>query len=259
MGLYNQSGVVAGGILGAFAAPVAFIWSVVVMLVCGLIVTLGFVREPPSLHLAPLPPRRSVAGFSLRGPAYRNFCWVFATRFTVLVGLYVLQQYLLYYLRLVLGIRHAQFEAFLILIIPSVAALASALVGGHISDSRRRGIVTASGLLQGASALLFVFSHSILLVYAAAAVFGPGYGAYQSVNWALVIDSPPAGSAARDMGIWSISTTGPQLLVLTAGWLLAGFVVPALGDALAYRLLFAATLLFFLIGSVLVWQVRSIP
>lgn len=260
MGFYNQAGVVVGGILGAFVSAVAFIWSLVVMLFVGLLVTLGFVHEPPSMDLRPFSLRRALAEFSMGGSAYRDFWWVFATRFMVLIGLYVLQQYLLYYLRFVLGIRHAQIDVFLVLIILSVTALGSALAGGYISDRfrRRRAIVAVSGLLQGLCALLFVFSHSLMLVYIAAAVFGLGYGAYQSVDWALVVDTLPAGSAARDMGVWSISTTGPQLISLLIGWLLAQFAIPALGAALSYRLLFAATFVFFLVGSVLVWQVRRI-
>lgn len=260
MGLYNQIGVVVGGILGAFTSAIAFIWSSVVMLLCGLLITLGYVREPSSLHLAPQPLRRRLQEFSLRGPAYRDFWWVFATRFSVLVGLYVLQTYLLYYLRFVLGIRHAQLDVFLILIILSLTATGAALAGGYISDRyrRRRAIVAASGILQGVCALLFVFSHSLALVYLAAAIFGLGYGAYQSVDWALVVDTLPAGSAARDMGVWSISTTGSQLLAMVIGWLLAQLVIPALGNSLSYRLLFAVTFIFFLAGSVLVWKVRRV-
>ncbi len=260
MALYNQAGVIVGAILGAFTSVILFAWSTLALLVIALLTTLGFVQEPSSLDLPRRKLRAQFSGIRLRGPAYRDFWWVFATRSLVLTGLYVLQQYLLYYLKFVLGISHPTTDVFLILLMLTFTALISSIVMGYISDRlrSRRLIVAASGILQGVCAMLFVFTHSLTLVFVAAAIFGLGYGAYQSVDWALVVDTLPGRTAARDMGIWSISTTGSQMLALGFGWLLAQFVVPALGLAASYRTLFAWTAVFFLLGSALVWQVRNV-
>lgn len=260
MGMFNQAGTVIGGVLAAFTSIFAFVWTTVAMTAAALVVTLGYVAEPPSLDLPRRNLRAQFAGFFVHGAAYRDFWWVFATRFLVMAGLYVLQQYLFYYLRFVLGISHPDTDVFLILIILSIAAAIAAFVLGRLSDivRSRRLIVCLAGVLQGVCALLFVFSHSLTLVFVAAAVFGLGYGAYQSVDWALVVDTLPGAGAARDMGIWSVSTTGAQLLAYGLGWLLAQLVIPSLGLAASYRMLFAWTGIFFLVGSALVWQVRKV-
>ncbi len=260
MGLFNQAGTLVGSILAAFTSIFAFVWATIAMLAVALLVTLGFVSEPSSLDLPSRSLRAQFKGFLGRGPQYRDFWWVFATRFLVMTGLYVLEQYLYYYLKFVLGIANPVTDVFFILIILTVTALIAAIVMGYVSDRRRsrRLIVSLAGILQGACALLFVFSHSLMLIYVAAAIFGLGYGAYQTVDWALVVDTLPGKTAARDMGVWSISTTGSQLLALFFGLLLAQYVIPALGLAASYRGLFAWTGLFFLVGSALVWQVRSV-
>ncbi|MCL6522776.1 MAG: MFS transporter [Firmicutes bacterium] len=260
MAFYNQAGVIVGGLLAAFLPAPGFTGAVALLLLAGVGVTWAFVREPPSLEEPRRPWVEELKGFLRWGETYRDFWWVFATRFLVMIGLYVLEQYLFYYLKFVLGVATPDRTVFLLLLVLSATALVASLGAGYLSDRlrRRRFLVAVAGILQGACALLFVFSHSLGLIYAAAAVFGLGYGAYQSVDWALVVDTLPGGTPARDMGIWGASTTGPQLVALLAGGLLGHFVAPAVGLATAYRLLFAVTALFFAAGSGLVWQVRSV-
>lgn len=258
MALYNQAGVIVGGVLAAFWSAVVFVWTTFGLLAVALAATLGLVHEPDSRSLDQTPIWLQLRELFRLGQGYRNFWVVFWTRFTVLVGVYVLQQYLLYYLQFVLKIRAPQTDVFLILMVLSVTGLVAALGAGYLSDriGDRRRLVAFSGIVQGICALIFVFSHGLTTVFAAAAVFGLGYGAYQSTDWALVVDVLPGRSAARDMGIWSISTTGPQLTGLVFGWLLSALVIPHLGVATAYRSLFALTAIFFVVGSVLVWQVK---
>ncbi len=259
MALYNQAGVIVGGILGAFFSAATFVWSTMALLLLALGATLGLVREPDSRPLAPAPLWAQLRNLFRLGPGYRNFWIVFWTRFMVLIGLYVLEQYLLYYLQFVLGIRSPETDVFLILMVLSVTALVASLGAGYLSDriGDRRRLVMFSGVLQGICARLFVFTHSLTTVYIAAAVFGLGYGAYQSTDWALVVDVLPGRTAARDMGIWSISTNGPQMTGLLFGWLLSVLVIPHLGVSLGYRALFALTAVFFIVGSLLVWRVRK--
>ncbi|MDI3299634.1 MAG: MFS transporter [Bacillota bacterium] len=260
MALYNQAGVIAGGLLAAFLPATGFTGGVTLLLLLGLAVTWAFVREPSSLEEPRRPWPEELRGFFRWGETYRDFWWVFATRFLVMIGLYVLEQYLYYYLKFVLGMAQPDQTVFLLLLVLSATALVAALGAGLLSDrlGRRRFLVAVAGALQGACALIFTFSHGLGPIYAAAAVFGLGYGAYQAVDWALVVDTLPGGSPARDMGIWGASTTGPQLVALLAGGLLARFALPSLGVAQAYRLLFALTALFFALGSALVWQVRRV-
>jgi MFS family permease len=78
------------------------------------------------------------------------------------------------------------------------------------------------------------------------------------VDWALATDVLPSRetAAAKDMGIWGIATTLPQVLApLLGGPLLDTFNLrePNLG----YVVLLVAGAVYLLIGSVLIWRIRG--
>lgn len=262
MAFYQELGVIVGGILGAFTAPIFFGWAVALSTLAALGVTVGTVKEPPSLD-APAPRwKERFESFIVSGPVYRDFRWVWLTRLVVMTGLYVLETFLLYYLEYVLKIPAgtAKTDVFLILVALSVTSAISSLVAGYVSDriKKRRIIVSSAGILQGLCALLFVFSQGFTTVLVAAALFGLGYGAYLSVDWALAVDTLPAGGAAKDMGLWGISLTLGEEIASFLGFIMAAAVIPAIGVVGGYRLLFAVAGLLFLIGSLMIWQVRKV-
>eukprot|EP00304_Pavlova_gyrans_P011798 CAMPEP_0206039370 /NCGR_PEP_ID=MMETSP1466-20131121/4713_1 /ASSEMBLY_ACC=CAM_ASM_001126 /TAXON_ID=44452 /ORGANISM="Pavlova gyrans, Strain CCMP608" /LENGTH=80 /DNA_ID=CAMNT_0053414005 /DNA_START=29 /DNA_END=268 /DNA_ORIENTATION=- len=56
------------------------------------------------------------------------------------------------------------------------------------------------------------------------AVFGLGFGCYLAVDFAMVLDVlPDASDAAKDMAVWSIALTLPQMLATPVG----GFLLDA--------------------------------
>ncbi|HHW14689.1 MAG TPA: BCD family MFS transporter [Firmicutes bacterium] len=87
-------------------------------------------------------------------------------------------------------------------------------------------------------------------------LFGAGYGAYLSVEWALATDClPSAGEAGRYLGLWGIAMTLPQVAgPLMGGWILdrAAGVAPGLG----YVALFGTAVLYLGAGALTVWRVR---
>ncbi len=93
-------------------------------------------------------------------------------------------------------------------------------------------------------------------------IFGVGYGAYQAVDWAMASDVLPSDSDyAKDLGIWHIAWTLPQVVATPiAGVLLDNFQV--LGVKPASRRLgtlssFLAAF-YLLLGTVLVRKVRKV-
>jgi MFS family permease len=89
-------------------------------------------------------------------------------------------------------------------------------------------------------------------------LFGVGYGAYTSVDWALAVDALPSREAAgRDMGVWSIATTLPAILAPLLGGLVIS-VAGSLGDTtVGYRVVFSLAVVFLLAGAVFILRVRD--
>jgi MFS family permease len=94
------------------------------------------------------------------------------------------------------------------------------------------------------------------------AIFGLGYGAYTSVDWALATDVlPNMDDAAKDMGIWHIALTIPQLLAVPVAGVLLDWGQQAGQSAglpnLGYSIVFGTSIVYFVLGTVFVSRVRK--
>ena len=206
---------------------------------------------------APAPPRGNRASGRPVWSHYRDFVWVVVTRGLVMLAFYTLLTYLLYYLKDVAGIRdYANVTAYVVAVTILAASACTVWAGVRSDAIGRRVLVCAAGLLMGAAALAFLLVRGVVPILLVGVVFGLGYGAYQSVDWALATDVlPDSGGIARDMGFWGLGTTVPQVVApLIAG---AVFLLTPGGPA-AYRLIFGLTAVYAVVGSVLVWQVRGV-
>ncbi|MDA8345557.1 MAG: MFS transporter [Thermaerobacter sp.] len=260
MGIWNNAAVLVGAGLALALAGMGYWFATAVLLLLGVAITFFFVREPAPPGVEPFRLGAFLRGFWIVGREYRDFWWVFATRFLVMMGLYVLEYFLSYYLRFVMHIANPNQDIFLILAMLTVTALLSVLLAGYISDrlGKRKILVSIAGVLMGACSLLFVFMHSLSGIFVAALLFGIGYGTYLSTDYALVVDTLPGKMAAKDMGIWGLSTTVPQILSAILGLSIASLVIPHFGYSAGYRLMFAITFVLFLLGSILVWKVKKV-
>jgi MFS family permease len=105
-------------------------------------------------------------------------------------------------------------------------------------------------------------THTLGVAVIVGALWGLGWGAYQSVDWALATDVLPrpekadgATSFARYMGIWSLASTLPQVAAPAIGPL-----IQLVNDHAArggYTLMFCLVFVYFLLGAVLVRNVRT--
>ncbi len=134
-----------------------------------------------------------------------------------------------------------------------VFTLVATLVGGVLSDrsGRRRVFVAVTATLQGLAGVLIVVHPTYNSALVGAALIGAGYGAYMSVDQALVTAVlPDPEDRAKDLGIMNIGSVGPQMF----GPVLASVLITAVG----YRWLYAAAGLLSILGAMAVFRIRSV-
>lgn len=189
---------------------------------------------------------------------HQPFRVVFAARAMVMIGLTLFLTYIEYYLASTNGATAFVGATVAIALLALFGALLSSLALGIASDRIPRvPIVVGANLAMAAAAWIFVFAPTQFPLAPLGILFGLGYGAYLSVDWALAIDSLPGGtSSARDLGIFTVSINLPSLIAPALG----GFVILLANVAgiasLAYRLVFSLAAISLLLGVVVIRRIR---
>jgi len=226
------------------------------VLIIGVLVTVVGVREQPT---AALPPRAPFLELWLAPLRHANFRWVFLTRMSVMFGLSLFLTFIEYYFANVAHVTNFVQSTAAVAILALGGAVVGALTLGMVSDRIGRvGIVAVASGLMTTAALAFVLAPHMPL-WPLGLVFGAGYGAYTSVDWALAVDSLPALSAAgKDLGVWSIASNLPAVLAPLVGGLVIG-AGSALGISIeaGYRSVFALAGVFLLLGALFVFRVQE--
>ena len=179
-----------------------------------------------------------------------------AGRAWIVLGMTLLNTYVLFFFHDVLGIGNASLNTGLVAGAAMVGAVASSVAAGVLSDKLdRRLVVCLSGLPMTLAALGFALFPDPHVIFVFAAMFGLGYGGVFSVGWALALDSiPELGDVARDLGLWGTLSNLPMVIAPALGALIiARGTTPAEG----YRWLFASAGACFLLGSLTVLAVRN--
>ena len=278
LGLMTMLGTFAGGVMGFFIGPIGmagvyFIMMGVILL--GAIVTIFGVKE----YDIPREVQPFKLGAFLRGLydpfKHSDFTWVFLTRLLVTMGIFTVQEFIQYYLGDVIGAPFvlagfgkvadtAESAVSFFLPMLLLGAIITTLIAGVLSDKYgRKLMVYLSGALMGVVCLVFVLFHNFTLVVLMGIVFGLGYGAYASVDWALASDVLPSmDDYAKDMGVWHVALVLPQVIATPiAGYLLDNFQrvgkvqnVPNLG----YTVIFMVAVVYFIFGTVFVRQIKKV-
>lgn len=189
-----------------------------------------------------------------------DFAWVLFTRLVMMLGIYTIQDFLQYYMRDVLGVTDPESQVTRFILLVSLTSVASTLGAGWLSDRfGRKRVVYFSGVLMGLVGLVFIVVHSLPIAIAAGAIFGLGYGAYTSVDWALVADVlPDEKHYARDMGVWNISLSLPQVIAPVLGGPLIDYFTRGHQPVLGFQILFAMGVCYCIIGTVTVRFIRGV-
>jgi MFS family permease len=239
VGLATLTGSIAGlSLAGLAAEPVALDVMGGVAVVAAVVTAVGVPAGAPS------------PAAQTESRPVQDFMLSLLTRFLVMLGMSLLMTYVLYFFQAVLHVSRPSTSTAGVALLALLGAALSTMAAGRRSDHmRRRTLVFVASLPMAAAALGFSLWPSPGTVYGAALLYGIGYGAFLSVDWALsVATMPRLREAGRNLGVVSLASNFPAVLApLLGAWLLGRYGVPAVG----YRMLFGlASALFFLGGVV---------
>ena len=232
MALMSQGGTLFGIVsmilVGALRLPEAAKYLVLIVVLVGVaLVTILGIRENP---LPSRPPKIVWSAYAkslwIDPKEHPDFAWVWITRALVMLGFYSVLPFVNYYMDDVIRSRNVEKDAGAVLAIILVASTLSALKAGKLSDRiGRKKVVYVSNAVIAVFALGFIFCRTLEQVLFVGILFGLGYGAYISVDYALGTDVLPSqNDAAKEMAVWHIAMTLPQSIAAPiAGILITRF------------------------------------
>lgn len=277
MGAMTQAGTIVGVLGAGMLYSRGLVGISYLMIAVSLVLFLAFtafgIRERPLVeNPEPLDLVKFVKRLWIDPRKYPDFAWVWLTRALVVMGIWIVQPYLMYYLVDVVGVpdSDAAMATAKMMVVSLLCATVTGMLGGKISDriGRKRVVYVANAVIA-AACVAFLFSHSFAYTTIVAAVFGLGFGAYYSVDWALGCDVlPHKEEAAKDMAVWHIAFVLPQSIAQPlSGVILGAFMkgvqttaegkVPHYAHA-GYAVIFSLAAFFLLLGAVLLRNVRGV-
>jgi len=200
-------------------------------------------------------PRSPVAGTWAAPTRHPDYAWAFGGRLLVNLGNALGTTYLLYFLTDGLRVADPAGSLLVLTVVYLVATVAAGWGGGVLSDrtGRRRVFVGGAAVLQALACALLVAAPSWPSALVAGLLLGLGYGAYTSVDQALVTQVlPDARTVAGDLGVLNVASVAPQALAP----LLAALVIARLGG---YAVLFGVAGVATVLGALAVARIRSVP
>lgn len=242
-----------------------------VMLIITLIFLFSFsllVHERP-IDRETVPPFRLTEffkGFWINPRQHPDFAWAFAVRFIPILGFYVGNAYLFYYLQDAVQYQRvfpgqtALQGAAIITAVETGALTLSILLGGVLSDrfQRRKPFVIISVTFLAVGLLLYGFVQVWTVVLIACVILGLAMGSYLAVDLALTtLVLPTAEAHGKDLGIMGIAFTLPGSFAPgISGFILLAF--QGAGPHTSYAVLFTLAAFLTLVGIPAVLQIKGV-
>ncbi|WP_086787611.1 MFS transporter, partial [Crossiella equi] len=195
-----------------------------------------------------------LSGFYVSPSKHPDFAWALLNRLLMNLGFVMGTLYTLYILQDVIRSEHPQEDLLLVTLLNAVVMVPAAIFIGGRSDKarKRKKFIFVSGLVVTLSSVMLVPTITWPLLLASTVVLAVSFGAFVAVDTALLTEVLPAAEhRAKDLGVINISHGIPQVV----GPLVATAVLGNLGG---YAGLFAVSGVLTLIGSFLIFRIRSV-
>jgi len=233
------------------------------LMTIGILITVLGVHEIPYSRTTPSVERaRTIVGFAWRLVHHwvepwrtYNFTIVFLTRTAIMLGLAMFMTYVEYYFARVQNVTNFVATTALIAILALGGGVISGILSGVLSDRMRRRapVICVAALCMAATSFIFVVAPGNLgfWLWPLGVLFGLGYGAFSSVDWALTIDVLPSlKEAGKHLGLWNASTTIPAIIAPLLGSSIISIAGGHGNIGLGYRLVFACATGFLIIAAI---------
>ena len=268
MGMFQHAGQVAGPLLAAvfLGAGLSGLGRLVIVLYLGLMVGLAALWSalPAGAQSAPLsvprPGLREGLRRALAGDP--NFRLVLQSRLIINIGFYLVVNFILFYVQFSLGYSAPQKTTGLLLTCMVVGGLLGGLAIGPRADrGRKLPLIYATCGVTALGMLGFVTSPAGQLAPACAFALlaGFGFGGFSVVDWSLACNLAPRSSSALSMGIWNLAAVLPQIIAPGLFGPISDVIEKAWSPAAAYRVVFASVIVFLLLGSFRLRNLREAP
>lgn len=246
LGIVAGSGIAAavGGLGAGYLVCAGFL----------LLATMPYLALRRDTVLTERPPKLRWREFWISPRRHPDFGWAWLTRFLINTGNSIAIVYLLFFLQDAVGHPDPDDGVFVLTAVYAVTLLSTVVVAGIWSDrvGRRRVFVSGAGVVMAVAAALLAAWPAWPGAVLAAAVLGLGFGAYTSVDIALMTEVLPAATdRGKDLGVINVASALPQVLAPA----IAAPIVTYLGG---YPVLYAVAAAFVLTGAVLVHRIRSV-
>lgn len=191
-----------------------------------------------------------------------NFIVVFLTRSSIMLGLALFMTYVEYYFAQVQHITNFVQVTALVAVLALGGGVVSGIVFGILSDhlKRRAPVVCVATLCMSLTSLAFVVTSANLInwLWPLGVLFGLGYGAYTSVDWALSVDALPSlEEAGESLGVWNATMNLPAIIAPLLGSLVINITDRFGRITLGYRLVFLIASFFLIVAAVSILFVRE--
>jgi Na+/melibiose symporter-like transporter len=252
-------GIIFGGWIANRNLPLGYvIFGVGIFLVCLVFVLLNPEPSTKGMQVEPFSWRTFFKQFWVSPRKHPDFGWAFGGRFLMYLGYQGVVAYQLYILRDYIGQSESASNVTIGVMstIQLVTLILSSVVSGYLSDKfqARKPFVFFATIVMAVSYLVPLFWRTESGMLVMAAVLGLGYGAYMSIDMALMTQVLPndGENAGKDMGVLTIATNLPQMLTQP---IVAVLLTISSGS---YVILFVWAIVLVFVSSLLVLPIKSV-